>query len=96
MDVRRRVFKSLAQLRRELEGVLMGLVEKRSGLEGGPEVLDKDIESTRRQLELVQATAEHLAAQGRGQRAIERGGPGASTQVRGVAKLQILTRVLPT
>jgi hypothetical protein len=41
-------------------------VEKRSGLERELEALDKDIESKRRMLELVEATEEQLAAQGGG------------------------------
>jgi hypothetical protein len=46
------------------------------------ERLGKAMDSTRRMLELVEATEEQLAAQGRGQPGLERGGPGASMEVR--------------
>jgi hypothetical protein len=67
---------ALAKLRRELEGELEGLARKRSvGTE--VEALDKDIESTHRQLELLEVTEEQLAAQGLlGQPAIEAGASG--------------------
>jgi hypothetical protein len=88
---------ALAELRRELQGELEGLVERRSGLERELEGLDKDIESKRRMLELVEATEEQLAAQGGGQRSTEGDGPGASTQVRGSAKLEDISEpVWPT
>jgi phage shock protein A len=76
---------ALAQLRRELQGELEGLVEKRSGLARELDALDKSIERMRRQVELVEAAEEQLAAQDRGQRAIEGRAPGAPAQVsRGV------------
>jgi hypothetical protein len=76
------VREALAKLRQKLQGKLEGLVEKRSGLERELEVLGKDIESTRRMLELVETTEEQLAAQGQEHRAVEEQGPGPSTQVR--------------
>jgi hypothetical protein len=77
------VLEELAQLRRrELQGELGGLVEKRSGLERELEALGKDIESKLRMLELVEATEEQVVAQGQEQRAIEEQGPGASSHVR--------------
>jgi hypothetical protein len=78
------VLKTLAELRRELQGELEGLVEKRSGLEMELEALDKDIESKRRMLELVESTEKQLAAPSKPD--LEGDGPGASTQVRGSAK----------
>jgi phage shock protein A len=83
---------ALAELWQELEGELEELHEKRSGLERELEALDKDIESKRRMLELVEATEAQLAALS--QPDLEGGEPGASTQVRGSAKLQPIS--LPT
>jgi phage shock protein A len=85
------VLETLARLRYELQLELAGLAERRSGLEDELEALGHKIEATRRQLELVEATEEQLAAQGRGQRAIEQGGAGGSTQVSGSARLQALS-----
>jgi hypothetical protein len=86
---------ALTKLQQELQDELEGLVEKQWALESQLEVFGKGIESTRRQLELVTATKEQLAAQGREQRAIEGGGSGASTQVRGSAKLATPIRAYP-
>jgi chromosome segregation ATPase len=84
------VLKTLAELRRELQGELEGLAEKRSRLERELGVVDKDIEAKRRMLELVEATEEQLEAQRREQ---PEDGLGASTQVRGSAmKLQYIKR----
>jgi uncharacterized protein involved in exopolysaccharide biosynthesis len=89
------VLQALAELRQELEGEVKELEERRSGLVGweleAPE-LDKESTSKRRMLELVKGTEEQLARQGTGQRVIEGDGPGPSTQVRGSAKLQDITR----
>jgi phage shock protein A len=85
---------ALAQLRRELQDELEGLVQKRSGLEDELEALGKDIESTRRQLQLLEATEEELAAQGRGERAIEQDRAGGSTHVSGWVRLQALSENL--
>jgi phage shock protein A len=81
---------ALAELREWLRGGLesleterSGLEEERSGLDQKLEALIEKIESKRRQLELVEATEEQLAAQERDQRALQGKGPGASTQVRG-------------
>jgi predicted component of type VI protein secretion system len=71
---------ALAELRRELQGELEGLLEKLKGL-------GRDIESKRRMLELVKATEEQLAAQGRVQQAVDGEASGANTQVRGSTKL---------
>jgi hypothetical protein len=91
------VLEALADLRRGLEGELEALAEKRTGLERELEALDKDIESKHRMLGLVETTKEQLAAQGRGQPDVEGDGPGASTQVRGSAKLKDLIKpVWPT
>jgi hypothetical protein len=60
----------------------VSLEEERSGLDRKLEALIEKIESKRRQLELVEATEEQLAAQERDQR-VQGEGPGASTQVRG-------------
>jgi hypothetical protein len=89
------VLETLARLRRELQGELEKLVEKRSELELEPE-LDVMIESTRRQLELVQTTEEQLAAQAsaQAQPAAEEGGPGESTQIRSLAKLRDIIQLV--
>jgi hypothetical protein len=91
------VLEALADLRRELQGELGALVQKRTGLERELETLDKDIESKRRMLELVEATEEQLATQGQGHQDLEGRGPRASTQVRGSVRLQDLSeQVWPT
>jgi hypothetical protein len=72
----------LAKLWAELQGELGELLGRRSAPEGKEDVLDEEIENKRRELELVEATEEQLAAQEGGQRAIEGNGPGASTEVR--------------
>jgi predicted nucleic acid-binding Zn-ribbon protein len=76
---------ALAQLRRDLQGELEGLVEKRSGLARELEALDESIERIQRQVAVVEAT-EQLAAQERGQRSIEGGGPEAVAEVRGLGQ----------
>jgi chromosome segregation ATPase len=87
---------ALAKLGRELAFELDGLAAKRSGLARELEALDKDVESTRRMLELVEATRRQLAAQERRQQAIERGGAPPSTQVRASATLEDMSAMLPT
>jgi hypothetical protein len=84
-----RVLSPLGELRRKLQGQIGELVEQRSGLEGQLQALDKQIDSRRRMLELVEATESQFAGPGPGQPDVEGGEPGASTQeVRGLAKLQ--------
>jgi chromosome segregation ATPase len=61
-----RALEALAVLRLELQGELEGLEERRPEVERELEGLGKDIESKRRMLELVEATEEELATQGRG------------------------------
>jgi hypothetical protein len=82
------VLSALDELRRKLRGELEGLVEKRSGLEQELKGLGEAIEAKQRMLELLEATERQLAGQGRGQPDLQAGGPAASTQVRGSAKLQ--------
>jgi hypothetical protein len=74
--------KALAELRKELEKEQRALLRRRSGLEKELKTLDTELASTRRQLELVQATEKLLAAQWEGRPAIEEWGPNPSTQVR--------------
>jgi hypothetical protein len=83
-----RVLEALAKVHRGLLSELEGLAEKRTGLEKQLEAVDTEVKFKRRQLELVEATQEQLAAQGPGQRAIEGDGPGASSQVRASANLE--------
>jgi hypothetical protein len=83
------VLEALAQLRREVEDELKGLAEKRSGLASELEALDKDIEARQRQLDMVEATERQLAGQGRGQRGLEGGAAGASTQVRDFSQAEL-------
>jgi uncharacterized protein YhaN len=91
------VVEALAELRRELQDKLRALAEERVAPERELERLDKAMDSTRRMLELVQATEEQLAAQGQGQPDLEGGGAGASThQVSWSAKLQRDIQLLPT
>jgi hypothetical protein len=63
----------VAYLRQKLWRELEGLVGKRSGLLREVEALDKEIETKRRMMELVEATEEQLVDQERGQQAIEGG-----------------------
>jgi hypothetical protein len=76
------VFSELAELRRELQEKLQWLVEKRPGLERELQALDEQVDYTRRQLELLEATERQLEGQGRGQPGMEGGASGPSTQVR--------------
>jgi hypothetical protein len=80
---------ALGELRKELQGELGALVERRSGLEIEMQALDQEIETKQRALELVEATERQLAGQGRGQPDVEGAGPGASTQVRGSGIVQV-------
>jgi hypothetical protein len=83
------VLESLRKLRVELLVEAQALVVRRSGLLKELQAVGKIIESRRRMLELVEATERQLAAQQRGRRAIEGGGPGAGTQVRAWASCRI-------
>jgi hypothetical protein len=73
----------LGELRRELQGELEGLVEKRSEVEEELQALGKEIEAKQRELGLVKATVQQLVAQELRQQELEGDGPGASKQVRG-------------
>jgi hypothetical protein len=84
---------AVVQLRRDLHGELLELWEKRPGLGnivGG--YTNKDIKMKQRMHQLVVATQEQLAIQRWGPPSSGGQGPGASTQVRGSAKLQIINR----
>jgi predicted nucleic acid-binding Zn-ribbon protein len=89
LPVPENVLSALGELRVELRGELEALVQKQSGLETELQALGKEIESKQRALQAVEATERQLAGQGRGQSEYE-GGPGASTQVRGLNNLQDL------
>jgi predicted nucleic acid-binding Zn-ribbon protein len=80
------VISTLGDLRRELQGELEGLKEKRSRLEGELQALSKEIEAKQCELELVAATEREMTAQGREQPDDEDSAPGESTQVRGSAE----------
>jgi phage shock protein A len=79
------VISTLRKLRSELQDELTELWAKHSELQTELEALGDKIDSTRRALELVEATEEQIAAQEAGHEDHE-AGPGASTQVRGLAE----------
>jgi hypothetical protein len=81
------VLSALGKLRRELQGGVAGLVERRSGLEQELQALCIEIESKTRALELVEATERQLADQGGGEGVTEEDDTGASVQVRGSATM---------
>jgi hypothetical protein len=80
VPVLERVLAELAKLRRELQGEpeLEALCDWRRGL---------DAESRQRVLEILEATENQLADEGRGQQGLDGSEPGASAQVRGSAKI---------
>jgi peptidoglycan hydrolase CwlO-like protein len=80
------VLSTLRELRSELQDELTELLAKHSELQTELEALGDKIESTQRALELVEATEEQLAAQEAKYQEDEGNGPGASRQVRGLAK----------
>jgi chromosome segregation ATPase len=80
------VLSALGGLRRELQGQLEALVQRRSELETEVQALGKEIESKQYALEVVEATERQLAGQRRGQPEYEGREPGASMQVWASAK----------
>jgi hypothetical protein len=82
-----RALEAVVELRRELQGHLEGLAEGLEGELSGD--IDKENELKQRMLGLVVATQEQLAIQRWGPPSSGGEGPGASTQVRGSAKLQL-------
>jgi hypothetical protein len=81
---------TLVELRTQLRGEQERLYVRRAGA-GEEKALIEDMESNERQLGLVEITLVQWASRGRGRPDLERGGPGASTQVRALVKLQDIT-----
>jgi hypothetical protein len=77
------MLEALGKLRRELQDKLQDTYDTMGGREGDAELIAEMIESKKRVLDLVEVTEQQLAAKGAGQQAVEKEGPGASSQVRG-------------
>jgi hypothetical protein len=84
---------ALAELRGQLEGELRTLLTRRPILLKELEALEKDLESTRRQLKLVEATEEQVTAEWRERPAIEGWASKPRGQVRGSANRTSAIRV---
>jgi hypothetical protein len=78
----------MGELRGQLLRELGELVEKRTGLEGELQAVDKEIDSKQRALQLLNATQGQWVEQERAQPDVKGGGPGASTQVRALPQVK--------